>query len=474
MKHISLIIHTKHMYTLQGSGVGYEFGKTLAIDGSKIVAIGNSDDILSEYTAYKIIDATDKLVLPGFIDGHMHTGHGVLRGVAQDINNWMHEGMAPFETVRSSQAKTAGSELAIAEAVLNGTTTIGDDGSDMLGALQFIDKIGVRGNVSVRVRSALIKTYKDGELYVFDENYAKKTLDEALALFNQFHNKDGERIKIRFGPQGADFLDLELLEKVKRLAQERKTKIHMHLAQGIRESKQMLLRYQRRTIPMLDEMGYFDKDFIGIHLTDATDEEVQVVAKRNISMILCSNSIGLINGQVPPAVEFIKNAGVVGLGSDQAPGNNCHNMFAEMKSTAVFNKIKYSSSTIMPAWQTLRMATIDCAKALGIDSLTGSLEEGKSADIIFVDLNTPSMCPVYTTPMRNIIPNLVYSARGNEVNTVIANGKIIVENRVPLTFELQEILANAQGYADQIGVKAAKVFNEINGMNARYMKEGKL
>ncbi len=474
MQKADLRIRTRHMYTMEGDGGGYQYGKSLVIDRGRIIDIGDEKDIKAKYTAEKEIDASDKIVLPGLIDGHMHTGHAVMRGVAQDINNWMMEGMAPFEAVRSGEAKTAGSELGIAEAVLSGTTTIGDDSSDIGGAVEFIDKIGVRGNVSVRVRSALPRAYKADELYEFSAEMGERTLGEALSLFAQYHNKDGGRIKIRFGPQGADFLDMDLLMRVKKLAKEKGTKVHLHLAQSGRETRQMMRRYGSRTIPFLDEKGFFDKDIIGIHLSEATPEEVKTVAEKGSSMILCSNSIGLIQGGVPPAFAFQQAGGVVGLGSDQSPGNNGHNMFSEMKATAIFNKIKYQSSIVMPAWKVLRMATIEGARALGIDEVTGSIAVGKDADLILLDLSCPTLAPVYTVPMRNMIPNIVYAARGNEVHTVIVQGRVIVENRVPQTFDLREIISRAQRFADEIGERAEAQFYEINGMNARYMAENKL
>ena len=404
----------------------------------------------------------------------MHTGHAVMRGVAQDIDYWMMEGMAPFEAARSSEAKTAGSRLAIAEAIMSGTTTIGDDSSDIRGSVDFIDKCGIRGNVSVRVRSALPRAYKSGELYEFSDKMGEETLAEGLDLYEKYHNKDGERIKIRFSPQGADFLSLDLMMKVKQIVKDKKTKLILHLAQGSRETDQMMMRYGRRTIPLLNEMDFFDNDVIGIHLTEATKEEVETVAGKKSTMVLCSNSIGLINGKVPPAAEFIEAGGVVGLGTDQSPGNNGHNMFSEMKATAIYNKIKHQSSTIMPAWKVLRMATIEGARSLGIEDLTGSIEIGKCADIILLDCKCPTLAPIYTVPMRNMIPNIVYAARGHEVDTVIAHGNVIVENRVPQTFDMDEIITRAQSYSNEIGTKAAPLFYEINGMNARYMRENKL
>ena len=474
MKKIDLLICVKHMYTMTGEGVGYLADHGVAVDGGKIIAVEAIDVLKSEYTAEKLIESDKKVLLPGFIDGHMHAGHGVLRGVAQDINAWMMEGMAPFEAARPQAAKDAGARLAIAETIMAGTTTIGDDGTGMRGSLEFIEKAGVRGNVSVRVREAEQRSYKAGELYTFDPNYGQQTLNECLELFDEFDGKDSGRIRVRFGPQGPDFLSYDLMVKIKELAKERKSRIHMHLSQGSRETKQMEMRYGSKSIPWLASKGYFDKDFTGIHLTDATDEECKILADAGGRMVLCSSSIGIIDGEIPPAKMFQDHGGICGLGSDQAPGNNCHNMFNEMKLTAILNKCRYHSSTDMPAWKVMRMATIECARALGIDDVTGSIEVGKDADLILVDTHRTYLTPVYTVPMRNLIPNLVYSARGDEVDTVIVQGRLIVEERKPLTFDVDEIIDENQKWADEIGLAAKAQFEEINGANAQYMREGKL
>ena len=474
MTKVDMIINTKHMYTLEGEGVGYAFNQAIVIDGGKIKAVAPKDEVVKTYTAEKVLDATDKLVLPGFIDGHMHTCHAVLRGLAQDIDNWMMNGIAPFDAVRNYDAKAAGSRLAVAEAVLNGTTTIGDDGNDIEPCAAFVDRVGVRGNISVRVRDAVTRRYLPGELYEYKEELAEKACQEGLALYDKYHNKDGGRIKIRFGPQGPDFCSKNTLLKVKELAVKMDTKIHIHLQQGSREAKQMMMRYGKRGIPWLDEIGYLDNRLIAIHLTDSSTEELQIAVDRGISMVYCPGSIGIIDGIIAPGTEFRSLGGYAALGSDQSAGNNCHNIINEMKLCSLFGKIRNESSTLQPAWESLRMATIEGAKALGIDDITGSLAAGKSADIIFINLRDPSMAPVYTSPMRNFIPNLVYAAPGSVVQTVIAAGKVIVEDRKPLTFDLDEILADVQKYADDIALKAAPQFYEINGANAKMMQKGQL
>ena len=132
-------------------------------------------------------------------------------------------------------------------------------------------------------------------------------------------------------------------------------------------------------------------------------------------MALCSGSIGIIDGIVPPSHAFRQAGGKVALGSDQAAGNNCNNIFNEMKLTALFNKIKYRDPTVMPAWDVLRMATIEGAAAIGLGDEIGSLEAGKQADLIVVDLTAPNLSPVMAAPVRNIVPNLVYAGSGHEV-----------------------------------------------------------
>lgn len=474
MNKVDLIVSAPHFYTMEGEGVGYKGNTSMAIDRGKIVAIGNTEDIKKEYCSDEKIDLENQVVLPGFIDAHMHTGDCILRGLAQDTNYWMMYGYGPFANVTSAEERETGSQLAIIEAIKVGTTTFGDYENDMDLVCQFIDKVGVRGHITSTIREAKKRTYNPGELYEFDENMGQKLLKECLELYDKWHGKDNGRIRVLFGPQGPDFLSKELLFKVRELAIERKTKIHMHTQQGDRETAQVMMRYNKRPIAWLDEIGYLDNNLIAVHLTDANEDEAALVAKRGASMILCSGSIGIIDGIVPPAKAFHDAGGNVALGSDQAPGNNCHNIFNEMKLTALFNKIRYSNPETMPAWEVLRMATIEGARAVGLGDKVGSLEVGKQADFIAVDLTKPSMMPLYTNPMRNIVPNLVYSARGEEVSLVAVDGKIIYKDGKILTINEEEILSKVEGYAVGIGERAAEEFWRINGTNAQFMKQQKL
>lgn len=474
MKKVDMIVKAPHFYTMEGEGVGYRASGAMVVDGGKIIALEDREAVEKEYEAEEVIELKHHAVFPGFIDAHMHTGLAIMRGLAQDTSNWMMYGLQPFDNAVSEEERNAGSRLAIIEAIRAGTTTIGDFETNMEAVCSFIHKVGARGNIAYTIREAKRKVYKPGELYEFDKDMGERSFEENLRLYDKWHKKDHGRIRILFGPQGADFVSKELLLRVQKAAKERNTKIHMHVQQGDRETYQIMKRYGKRPIQWLKENGLLDETLIAVHLTDATDEEAKVVAESGASMIVCPGSIGIIDGIVCPSVAFQDAGGSVALGSDQAPGNNCHNIINEMKLITLFNKIKYQDPEVMPAWKALRMATIEGARAIGLGDIIGSLEVGKRADFIAIDLNKPTMLPLYTHPMRNIVPNLVYSARGDEVCLSVVDGRIIYRDGKILTIDEDKYLNEIKQYPEGIGQRASQEFFEFNGTNAHFMRENKL
>jgi 5-methylthioadenosine/S-adenosylhomocysteine deaminase len=245
------------------------------------------------------------------------------------------------------------------------------------------------------------------------------------------------------------------LLKIKRVADREGWMIHMHVAQGDREIHQLVQRYGQRTPAFLEELGYLDEQLLAVHLTEATEEEAGLIARRGARMALCSGSIGIIDGIVPPARAFQEAGGIVALGSDQASGNNCSNIFNEMKLTALFNKIRSRDPAVMPAWQVLRMATVEGAQAIGLGEEVGSLEAGKQADLILVNLAAPNLSPVVELPVRNIVPNLVYAGTGHEVKTVMVAGKILVRDGEVLCIDEASVQAEAQIQAEALARQVA-------------------
>ena len=457
-EHVDLLIQHAYLFTMSGSGVGYVPDGAVAVRGAQIVAVGPTDELGERFDAGELLDATDCAVLPGLIDAHMHTPLAIVRGVAQDVRHWMQLALAPYSRHMTLEAARAGSRLNVLEALKAGTTTQVDYTRPFPGWAAFFQEVGVRARLTPTINALPrrgMAGWTVGELYPFDEKAGQEAIDRAVEFGRQWHGAGEGRITVMLGPQAPDMMPREQLIQVKRLAEREGWMIHMHVAQGDREIEQMVKRYGQRTPAYLDELGYLDEQLLAVHLTEATDEEAALVAKRGTRMALCSGSIGIIDGIVPPAKAFRDVGGLVALGSDQACGNNCNNVFNEMKLTALFNKIRSRDPSVMPAWEVLRMATIEGAQAVGLGDEVGSLEVGKQADLISVDLTALNLSPVLTEPVRNIVPNLVYAASGHEVKTVIVAGKVLVRDGEVLVADEAAVRAEAQVQAADVAQRVA-------------------
>ncbi len=452
-----ILITHGDVFTMAGEGVGYIGDGAVAIEGNKIVAVGSTAELEKTHRAARTIDATMKAVLPGLIDGHLHTVIATLRGLGQDAPTW-HEGVDPFFEQLTPDAVLAGAYLSAIEAVRAGTTTLGDYGPGMLISLPFYEKLGVRAKVCTLISEVppVESLLKEGELYPFDPSIGDIRFRENLEVIEKWNGAANGRITTMLGPQGADYCTIGLFEKIKATAEKYDQKIHLHIGQADRELLQMKNRYGKRPVEFLEEIGYLDERLIAVHMVKCTDEEVEKVANSGASMAFCPSSLIICDAIVPPADVFLRAGGKVCLGTDETSSNNGTNIFSEMKLATLALNMKNVDPTLVPTWKSLRMATIEGALALGLDHEVGSLEEGKKADVILVDLKKPSMLPVLREPVRNIIPNLVLSARGDEVVMSIIDGKVIYENGRIQTIDEEACLDFAQQIASEVSEQAAK------------------
>jgi 5-methylthioadenosine/S-adenosylhomocysteine deaminase len=453
----TLITHA-HTFTMQGEGVGYVPDGAVAVHDGRITAVGSTPELAARFQPRETIDAGGCAVLPGLIDAHMHTPWAIVRGVAQDVRNWMQGALAPYSRHVTPGDALAGTRLNVLEALKAGTTTFGDYTKPYPGWAGVFDQAGVRARLTPTINAMPpggMAGWVVGNLYPLDTAVGQSGIDRALAFARDWHGAAEGRITVMLGPQAPDMLSGDQLLQVKRIAEREGLMIHMHVAQGDREIDQMLMRFGQRTPGYLDELGYLDEQLLAVHLTEATDEEAALIARRGAKMALCSGSIGIIDGIVPPALAFRGAGGLVALGSDQASGNNCNNIFNEMKLTALFNKIKARDPEVMPAWEVLRMATAEGAGAIGLGDEIGSLEAGKWADLILVDLSAPNLSPVLDSPIRNIVPNLVYAASGHEVRTVMVAGRVLVRDGEVLTMDEDAVRAEAQIQAEAVAQRVA-------------------
>lgn len=447
----TLILHGE-LFTMEGEGVGYIEDGAVAIGGGTIADVGTSEDLLRRFEAQEVIDARDKMVLPGFVDAHIHTSQTMMRGMAQDTKHWMMKGIEPLRYYIDPSQSVSAAKATVLEALASGTTTFGESATpEHLNLMdEFYHDLGVRANLTPIIygmRKA--KEHDVHALYDLDEAQSEQSLNHNMEIWEKWE-KRGSRVTVNLGVHAPDTLSRDMLVKCKEVSSRYGLKINMHVAQGDRETEQIMMRYGKRSIPFLDELGYLDDHLIAIHLTEATDEEARLVASRGVGMVVCSGSIGIIDGIVPPTKVFQDAGGLVALGTDQASGNNCNQIINEMKLTALFNKIRYRDPEVMPSWKVLRMATIEGAKVLGLDHRIGSLKKGKQADVIMVDLKSVTMMPVIRRPYRNMVPNLVHAARGNEVCFVMVDGKTLYEGGRYLTVDGDAILESFRADAETL------------------------
>ena len=434
----------------------------VAIRGGGILAVGTKAEIDARFQARRRLDRPEAILAPGLIDAHVHTHLGLFRGEAQDIpeSEWMINAVAPLASHLTEESAVKSAKLIVLEGLKAGTTLFNDFGPFVYStAGQVYTKLGVRANLASTITEsspAAAGMAHERGLYKFNPDIGERTLNDNLRLVDKWQNSAGGRITCSLGPLAADMMSEQLLRRVKEIAVKRKLLMHFHLAQGARESAQIKGRYGMSTVRFLDRLGFLCPNLMGVHCHGATSSELSLIANRKVRMISCPSAIAIIDGVVSPVWEFLAAGGYsAALGSDQVCGNNSCNMFTEMRMAALLNKVRSHDPTALPAWRALRLATIDAARTLGLEEKVGSIEKGKRADLIIVNLRTPQTTPILATPVRNIVPNLVYSARGSEVETVIVEGRILMENQIVLTTNENKVIEEAQKAAQRLASKVA-------------------
>jgi len=402
----------------------------LGIKGDKIVFIG---DIPPEFKAATEIDANGKVVLPGLINSHSHIAMSLMRHYADDLPfwEWLNDKIMPLEDKLTGEDVYAGSMLSIAEMIRSGITSFADMYFFMDEVARAVSDTGIRANLS---RGLVFNGQED--LY---------KMDEALDLFHKWNNSEGGRIRIDMSPHAPYTCAPEYMKKIALIAGELKTGVHIHLSESRREVEEIYSIYKKSPVEYVRDCGIFENRTYAAHCVKVTDDDIKILAENNVSVINNPGSnLKFGNGFAP--VSKMLDAGInVSLGTDGPASNNNLNMFEEINLTALINKAADHSPTSVPAYTALQMATINGAKALGIDKITGSISVGKKADIIIIDTDKP-----HFYPKLNIVSSLVYSAQASDVCTVICNGRLLMRDRELLTLDEIEVGRHADILAKKL------------------------
>lgn len=403
----------------------------IAIENDMISYVGVNEP--KSFNANRIIDGNKKLALPGLINSHTHCAMTLLRSYADDMHleKWLFDYIFPVEAKFTSEDVYWGSMLGIAEMIKSGTTCFAD-------MYYFMDEVG-KAVTETGIRACLSRGCQKFDSN--DEN-GEKRLKENIKLYNMYKNND--LINIFIGPHAVYTCIPEYLKECYHAAKELQTGLHIHLSETRIEVNNCIEKYGVTPIEHCYNIGILDDSVIAAHCVHPTEKEIDIIRDTRINVVHNPGSNLKLASGVAPVHNFLENGVNLCLGTDGASSNNNLNMFEEIYLAGIVNKgINYDAS-IVKAYDVLKMATINGAKALNFDDI-GSIEVGNKADIIILDINKP-----HFYPKHNIISNIVYSAQGSDVNTVIVNGKILLDNGEFTTIDFEKVKYNVDKVCSRI------------------------
>ena len=405
---------------------------SLYIEGDRIAAIGEKPAGFSED---KVIDGKDKLVIPGLINCHTHSYMSFMRNVADDLSfmDWLFGTIDPIEQQMSDEDTYWGANLAIIEMMKSGTTCFNDMQMNIHQTTRAVKESGMRAVIC----RGLVGSGNDeaGQMRL------RQAYEERDAA------KDCDRLTFKLGPHAPYTCDDAFLKIVAGEAKKENMGIHIHLSESESEISQIQEKYGCTPIALAEKCGIFDVPAIAAHCVQVTEEDIDILKRKNVSVVTNpASNMKLGNGFAPVAKMLEKGVNVC-LGTDGAASNNCLNMFHELSLLTLIHKGTGRTPQCVSAKEGFRIATINGARALGLEKEIGSVEVGKKADLAILDLKTPSL-----TPRNNLIAALSYSANGSEVDTVIINGQITMEGRRILTMDEELIYDKIQDIIVRMGL----------------------
>ena len=421
---VDTLIHARWIIPVELESVTYEH-HTLVIDNGKIIDLLPTDLAKQKYQGTTTENLENHALLPGLINCHTHAAMTLMRGIADDVPlmNWLQNHIWPLEHKWMSEAFVKdGTDLAIAEMILGGTTCFND--------MYFFPEItaGQAIHHGIRAKVGLIVIDFPSVWAQNSEEYIEK----GLALHEQLRLSD--LCSTAFAPHAPYSVSDEPLQKIRTLADELELPIHIHVHETHHEVEQAQAQTGQRPLQRLQELGLVNPSLIAVHMTQLTDEEISMFAESGAHLVHCPESnLKLASGFCP--IARCLAAGInVALGTDGAASNNDLDMLGEMRTAALLGKAVASDASAIPAMTAIRMATINGAKALGLDTVCGSLSLGKAADVIAIDLTYLETQPLYCP-----VSQIVYAASRQQVTDVWVAGKRLLKQRRLTTINIDDL-----------------------------------
>ena len=396
------------------------------IIGDTITAVGETEQILRDFQADRHIHTEHGLIMPGLVNTHTHAAMACFRGLADDLPlmTWLEEHIFPVEASWTPELVYQCTLLSLAEMIKSGTTSFCDMylfAKEVAKATETSGMRGWIGEVLYDFPSPCYGELENGFSYVND-------------LFS--HYKENPLISITTDPHAVYTCSPELLTRLGKVARDNNSLYVIHLSENDAEVSTCRERYNCSPVHHLDQLGLLGPQTLAAHCVMLDEQEIFLLAERNVKVSHCVESNMKLASGIAPIVDMLDGGIRVGIGTDGAASNNDVDMFGEMNSVAKIHKVSKMDPTVMSAEQTLHAATLGGAEALGAESDIGSLEPGKKADLIVLDMNQPHLTPLYNVPSH-----LVYTAHGSDVLHSVINGRVVMESRKLLSLDEDRILA---------------------------------
>jgi 5-methylthioadenosine/S-adenosylhomocysteine deaminase len=429
-------IRCDYLMTLKAGSVTPLRDYFLGIRGSKIEAIKPwNPDVNQSYKEF--IHAKNQAVMPGLINGHTHLPMTLLRGLADDepFHDWLFKTIIPIEgKFVDPDFVRVGTELAALESIRFGVTSLFEMYFYAEACGEVLDQAGLRGYISQAMASFPLPE---------DEKLGNDKEKVFYQLLERFENHP--RLKVALAPHAPYSCDDETLTLATKIAEKTQSRIHIHVSETAQEVKDSQKNYGKTPFKRLYDLGVLQRGAICAHGVHIQKDEFELLKKSGASVIYNPESNMKLGSGIAPIPEYLRHGIPVGLGTDGTASNNDLSIFDAMDVGAKLQKVAHSDNTAMTAPQVLRMATIEGAKALGLEKEIGSLEVGKKADLICVDLEYPHLQPIH-----DLCSQLVYATKGTEVRNVICDGKILMRDHAITHFDQSAIFEKARSYRDRI------------------------
>ena len=408
----------------------------VAVAAGSIVAVGPRRSLERRYRPRRSIDATGHLVLPGLVNAHTHVAMTLLRGIKDDQNllTWLTKYMFPIEArFVSPDFVRTGALLACWEMIASGTTTFADGYFFEEEVAWAADVAGLRAVAGQGILDVPTPDAKNGA--------------EGLARAEKFLGdwKGHPRVTPALCPHSCYTVEPETFRKTRELAARFGARVMTHLAESAGELALMRERYATTPVRHLAALGVLDHSLTAAHCVAVDEEEIDLLVRARVGVVHCAESNMKLASGVAPVEKMLAAGVAVGMGTDGAASNNDLDLIGEMSTVAKLHKVHALDPTAMPARRVLRMATAGSAASLGMERQIGSLEAGKRADLIVVDVAAPNALPLYDPHSY-----LVYSARADAVQTVVVEGRVLMEKRRLKTLDLDAIRRKAERFGRRI------------------------